>query len=403
MVIFEAVTLFCWLFLPVFPSPFNDVEIVVQGLMNVESWLFFSSATFTPFFVVLLMFSWVVYLLRMFFKSLVRRPVRLSLKVGERTVLLDNILDIHRVFERMCASTNISSKCSTLLFVVSVVLALVVAVYPYPPGLNPTGRFVGVDAPYYSEWIMDMDAYGTLSGAFSHAFSQVSDRPLSLFLMYLGWKTVGLSALETAQFMPVLFNPLLVLATYLFMRCAGFDSWLASLTSLFTTFSFHLTVGMYGALLSNWISLVFFYLFLGFLFWSLRKRSWRLLGMATVLQIALLFVHAYTWEMTMGILAVFFLMVFVKRLWNRGEVWEVNMGFVVLAMNFLVNVTRNFVLGLDPVSVGVAKVAQQHLFLFNIEVFWQVLGSSLGHKMGISFMNPLLLFFSLHWRVGCCF
>jgi hypothetical protein len=318
--------------------------------------------------------------------------MRFTFKVGTRKSNHDNLsVYLHSALDSISDSGKTGSRRYILILAISVALASSIALYPYMPGLNPSGRFVGVDTKTYVGWLTEMDKAGNPWNVLSYSFSNFSERALSLFLMYLSWKAFGTSG-RFVQFLPVLLGTLLVLATFFFMRKAGLNPWTASLISLFSAFSLHVTVGMYGGFLSNWTGLVFFYLFLGFLFWSLRKRSWLLLAIAIPFQVCVLFAHVQTWWMTMGILAVFSLMSFLSWLQNRRNALHVVMIFAVLTVNVLVNFARNLTMSTSPTRSEVVLIAQQSLSLANLQAFWQNVGIVLNKEMGIPFLNPLLLF-----------
>jgi hypothetical protein len=400
LVLFEAVSLACWLLVPFFPSVFNPrAEGLVSSVLNSESWLFYFSAALAPVFVVFMMLSWVPRLfvwLGEVYTNRQRKRIHGVLALGGRKISFDKLLT------RMNSALNMafepathSSKRHWLVLALSIALVLSIAAYPYLPGVNPAGKTVGADVEVYAAWLTDIDKQGSLSNAFSYVFFNFSDRPLSLSLMYFGWKALPVSALQSVELWFFLLGPLLVLATFFFTRKAGFNFWAASIASLFAGFSFHVTVGMFGGFISNWIGLLFLYLSLGFLFWSLREGSWGLLLVAAVFQVALLFAHSFTWLMFIGSLGVFSLVGFVKWLRNRSGGSEPKMVVTALVMNVAVYFGRNLVLSAGPVSASVVQVFEQNVSLSFIQSFWLILNRSVSAEMGISFMNPPVFFLAL--------
>jgi hypothetical protein len=397
-VVFESLCLVFRVLLPFFPSLYGDSGKLSGALLDAESGLFFSSAALAPLFVAGLMFSWVllacIWLGEAFF-SIGKKGARFAIRIGGEKVAVEKLLSsLESMFEQPFHRVTGQPKRWLWVLALSVTLASLIAIYPYLPSLNSNGRPVGADIPAYVKWLKEIDGNGTgtLWDAFSRASLLERDRPLSLFLMYLGLKTFGISNWQTIQFLPVLLSPLLVLSTFFFMREAGFSSWTASMAGLFTAFSFHITMGIYGGFLSNWVGLICFYSSLGFLFWSMKKGSWRALAPAIVLQIALLLSHTFTWWMNIGILAVFLLMSLVNWLRIRGQTQDVKMVFAVLAANGLAYLTRNLIAGINPATLEVVQLSQQNFSLLSINYFWETLNRSLWSTMGITLMNPLLLF-----------
>jgi len=395
LVVFEAVSFACWLLIPFFPSVFNTHEgSFVSAVLNSEAWLFYSAAVLAPILVVLMMFSWVPRLLVWLGEVYAGRrgqKSRLVFTVGIRKLSVGRPLAYMRSALSMAFEpVKESSKRRWLILALSAVLAFSIEVYPHLPAVNPSGRTMGVDVKAYATWLTDMNNSGSLSNAFSFAFFNLTDRSLGVFLMYLGWKVLGVSVVQAVEFLPLLLSPLLVLATFFFMRKSGFNFWAASLASLFAAFSFHATAGTFGGFLSNWLGLLFVYLSLGFLLWSLRELSWLLLGISVGLQIALLFVHLYTWEVIIAVLAVFFSIDLVKWVRSRRENGEIRMIFVCLSVNVPARLVSSVILGVALGSVGTATISGESLSLFHFQNFWSILGHSLWRELGISFMNPLL-------------
>jgi hypothetical protein len=149
---------------------------------------------------------------------------------------------------------------------------------------------------------------------------------------------------------------------------------------------------MFGGFFSNWVALIFLYLAWGFLFWSLKGNSWSLLGAATFLQVGVLFAHMETWEMTIGIGAVFFLIALARSMASKGGFLETKMMFVFLAANVAAAVARSVALRNSVSFVEAAQLSQAHLSWAFAGDFWRNLNVTLQMEMGISFVNPLMLF-----------
>jgi hypothetical protein len=386
-VVFESFSFFCRLGRVVLGQ--NGMWLL---LLNIESQMFFSSlAAIAPFFALLWMFSWLIWPSKVFLRPYATRIHR-DTKAGRKKSFFDEFVKtIRSALDKAFRPVGCGLD-SKMLMVASFVLVIIVTVSPYMPSLNSSGKFVGVDIPYYKRQLMELDLFDDFYGIAHRVFFQSPDRPLSLSLLFLGWKLTWFSAGQAVQFSPILLGLLLVLATYFFVRQAGFNGFYASLTMLFTGASYHVTVGMYGGLLANWISLVFLYLFLGFVFAGLKKGSWRFCAIALVFQSLLLFSHANTWGMSIGILGVFFLVLFLERLIKHDNSLRPLMLLVILIVGISLNILRNLALGVGLSTVEAAGVGESRVSLANIRNLWQTLILSLGSEMGISFMNPIMLF-----------
>ena len=396
LVTFEAVTLAGWLTVPLFPSLNVHEESLVSAILNSEAWLFYSTSMLAPVFVVLMMFSWTPRSL-LWLRRLMPRPRQkgnqLTLTVGTGRLTANSVFaHVNSVLDMAFKPDDAHSKRYWPILALSVVIAFSIAVYPSLPGVNPSGKIIGADTSVYAAWLTDMDGHGSLLSVYQYVFFSFSDRSLSLFLMYLGWKASTISALQATLLLPMLLAPLLVLATFFFMRGAGFNFRAASLASLFTAFSFHITAGMFGGFLSNWIGLIFLYLSLGCFFQSLKKRSWNLLGAAAALQVALMLSHVYTWLMLVGALMLFLAIICVSWLKKRGDASEVKMAFAALTANILAYAVRNLASGAALTPSDVAAVSQETMSLSFLQSFWWILNRSITEYLGISLLNPLLFF-----------
>jgi len=138
--------------------------------------------------------------------------------------------------------------------------------------------------------------------AVSYAFFTLSDRPLSVLLMFGAHRITGFSSLTVLKFMPLLLGPFLILAMFYFMLEATGDWTVSSLAALLAAFSYPVTVGMLGGLFSNWIGLIAVYLFSGLMMRSMRMRSWRWGFLTALTLVSVLFTHAYTWGLLIGVL-----------------------------------------------------------------------------------------------------
>jgi hypothetical protein len=403
LVVFELSCFVGWLMVPFSNAGEGETGGFLFALLNFESSVFFYSAFLAPVLLVGLLFSW-VFRLPGAVLDLVGRHVHIETQGHGRKASVDRFLGgLHSAFESMFDDRHVGSIRPVLVLIFAIVLSFLITVYPYLPGLNRHAQPVGVDIPYYVGWLTDMNKQGSPWAAFSFAFFNISDRPVSLFLMFLGLRAFGVSDWQVVKFLPMLVGPLLVLTTYFFLRKTGFSSWAASFGSLFAAFSLHVTVGMYGGFFSNWVALLLWYLSLGFLFYSLLKESYRLLAPAIVFQIALLFAHAYTWVMFLGIGAVFFLLVLFKWFKNRTGVFEAKVVFIALMVNIAAGIVRSLVLGAGVFASDVVVVTQSEISIPYIWTFWRVLGKTLGIDLGISPLNPLLYFLGFLGGVALCF
>lgn len=381
----EALSLARWILYPLYPSvPFRDLSWQV---VHLETQLFYIPAGLASILLVITMFSWVAIPVGRYLRS-----IRLRVKIGRRVVEVDG-RSMSR-FEPRGGLETFGRGSSVLVLMCSIGLACLYALYPYFPSLNPEGRYVGIDIPAYAQWVQRMGD-GDWSNALSYAFFSISDRPLSLLLMYGVWRVTGFSTLTVARFMPLLLCPLLILAAYYFMREATGISVTSSFAAFFTAFSYPVTVGIFAAVLSNWMGLIEVYLFSGLLLRSVREGSWRLGFLAVLTMVSLLFTHAYTWGMLMGVLGVYALLLMVKGLRGKSSWLEFKIVVAIMAVNIVVDAARNYILGSVGAATEVMSVATTRLALEFLGRFWSISTFTIQRSMVGLYMNPPILSLAL--------
>jgi len=391
LVVFEAVSLVCWLALP-FSSLFPNEQWkdAVSLFLSNETGLFFSLQQLAPILLATLLVTGGIGLLGLVLSFLKKRP-RLVLRLSSSKKGVDVLAGLRSSLDDVFDPSGTSSRRWVLVLALSVLMVSCVAIYPYLPGLNPNGRLVGADDPVYVKWLAEMGKNGT-SSIFAQALFNLPSRSLSVVLMYLGWKASGVSIEQFFQVLPLFLGLMLVLVTFFFARKAGFNSWAASFVALFTAFSFQVTVGMYGGFFSNWVCLIFLYLTWGFLFWSMRIGSWGLLGAATLFQVCVLFAHLETWEMSIGIAAVFLAITFARSLVRKSGFLDAKMMLAFLVAGVAAGIARSIVSGNNLAFTHATELSEAHLSGAFVWEFWRILNRTLLSEMGISFTNPVMLF-----------
>jgi len=381
LIFLEFLTFVCWLLLG-----FLGANDIYAGLLNLESCFFYASSSLAPLFTSLLMFSWLPILA---FTSFLKGRFKQSL--NPKAAFPDKVSIFARLtLERAVKPTPLDRHCG-FIAVFSLLSILLTTTYPYLPALNPSGKFVGVDIPFYEKALVELRGLGSFQDVVSAAFVHYQDRPLSILLLFFMWRLTWLSPLEAAQFSPVILGLTLVLCTFLFARLFRFNMFSASLTMLFTSFSFHVTVGMYGGFVANWVAVIFLYGFWGFTFAALKKGAWSCLTPTVALQGLLFFSHANTWAMCMGVVLVLLLLFLLERISKGGDGFKCQILFTILFCGVLLNTVRNSLLNVSLERVEAAEVAKTGISLENLQMFWHILNVSLFSYKGTSFMNPPLL------------
>ena len=371
LVIVEVSALICWFIFPFAP------ELGQMGackyIVDLETKMFLLTASLAPVFTLLFLFSWTT---KPFFPryNILRR--------------------LHTVFTQGNNSPKnvYMKKAIPLLLLASpVILSFLVALYPFAPRLNANMNPIGVDFPFYEELLKksaNQDFFSVITGF----FFELPDRPLSLFLMYFVKCASGLPASTVVQFSPLILAPALVAAAYFFMHETKTLIHASLLAAFLAVFSFHVTVVMYGFLLSNWMALIGSYLFMGFYFSSIQKKSYTRRAVALLLSISLLFTHSWTWGMSIGVLAVYLLLTMIHHRKNLTAIrFESRLLIILILINVAVCVTRNYILGLSAGNFEALRLVQNTVSVGALESFGHDLLYTLFHTMYGLFVNPMAL------------
>jgi len=262
-------------------------------------------------------------------------------------------------------------------------------------GLNVDTRPIGVDAPFYEESLTKSASDDFLS-VLANFFFTHPDRPLSLLILHVAKCVSGLSALTVVQFSPVVLGPVLVLAVYFFMKEVNSQSCMPLLASFLSVSSFHILVGLYGFFLSNRMALIELYLFMGLFFGSVRRKSHLRMIAAILLSVSLLFTHSWTWGMAIGVLFTYLIITIIFKRERLGESrFESRYLLIVILVNVLAGVTRNYVLGRVVGDFETVNFAQETVSMGALVFLWENLMYTFLHTMYGFFVNPLALFLAV--------
>jgi hypothetical protein len=371
LVTIEASALICWFIFPFAPnlSQMGTCKYIV----DLETKMFLLAGSLAPVFTLLLLFSWISKPFFPRYNSL----KRLRILFTQGTNRPKNV-HVKRVFP-------------LLLLACPIILSFLVTLYPFAPTLNVNMKPIGVDFPAYEEWLTKPMNEG-FSSAITGFFFEHPDRPLSLFFMYLAKSASGLTASTVIQFSPLILAPVLVSAVYFFMRETKTLSHASLFAAFLAVFSFQVTVVMYGFLLSNWMALIELYLFMGFYFSSRKKKSYCRMVVTFLLSITLLFTHSSTWGMSTGVLAAYLLLTIIHHRKNLTATrFETRFLIILILVNVLVCIARNYVLGLSAGHFETVRLAQNTVSLGALESFGHDLLYTLFHTMYGLFVNPVAL------------
>jgi hypothetical protein len=240
-----------------------------------------------------------------------------------------------------------------LLLVVAVSLALLVALIPYRPTLNPTMIPVGVDAHFYIDYVNQMLGKSPAAAiSYAMGFAWEGSRPLLLVPMYLTAATGLVSATQTYEALPAILGPLLAVSTFIFVREGYKNEKIAAVASLFSVLSFNTTVGLWAGFYANWLALSETYLFLTVFLKFSKTPSMPRFTLLALLSFSILLTHPWTWAIVLAVTALFTLI----GLREERNVTLAKALLVLLAVNIFLEVAKSQIFGGLTVSQDSAPI-----------------------------------------------
>lgn len=388
IMIIEILSIVCLSLYPFNPHLPQDRSL--WRFVELENQIFQVPSTLIMIIFTLTLLSWITKPLWAAIKSFPKWGTSISRKISK----LGSLLPSNRESDSK-HTEGWKSKCSVIILGGSMAFTIFYILYAFVLAGGLTENV---------SWSWDMGNYvrmlneiGGQEGAHpaSYAFFNFPDRAVSLLFMYSAWQITGSSVWTVVKFAPMLLAPLLSLAVFFFTRQAIGDSFDSSLAALFTVFSFHIVVGFGVAYLSNWMALIILYLSSGFLYKSLRRGSWKWMALAASTLILLLFTHAHTWVMLMGVLVVFAIILGVEWFRGNGSLFGLKAVGVTIAINLSADLIKNLLLSATiAVASETTQVGLQGLAWQNISQFWSTAYSTF-HSWSGFYNNPTLLLFAL--------
>ena len=261
---------------------------ILRDFKYYDMLFFYAFYLLNPFFLMVFLFSWVLLPLTNDFREELK-----DIKIKTSSKWVDLILNKHVEYVGLTIG---------LLYAVLLGSSL------YFPWLNPTGKYVGVDAIIrYHPHLMKM-----VKGA-GLRFALSSDRPLFYAVTYFLAKKFGV--VRVVKLMPLACCIFFILATYIFAKVLFKDNKkLVALTTLLTPFSINTTMAIFAGLYTNWTAYSVGFIALALILKSEEKLF--LLPLGILLLLANVLIHPYQACVIIGSFAVYTLLLtndFIKR------------------------------------------------------------------------------------------
>jgi hypothetical protein len=275
-----------------------------------------------------------------------------------------------------------SRKTLAVALFLSSATAVFVACYSFVH--LPVSTLVGADSAFYYDSLKEMAQKGPLV-----AFEK--DRPLFNLLMYFFGNVTASSPEIVVRIMPVVLALCLCLAVFWFVRVGTKNDQLALISSVFSSFSFQMSVGVFAYFAANWLAIVEIFVLLVFLLKSLEQHALRYLLLSMIAGIAVLLTHPYTWYVLMAILLAYLVWTFLER--KSTKTFDIKGLSLFLAVNLVFFV----IYAMTPAGRGVSgsqtifSSATSNAQILDLSYLLNGLSAMVQLYVGGLFGNPLLL------------
>jgi hypothetical protein len=349
------------------------ISLGMFRFMNYAYILFILFCSLSPFLLVLLLFSLPIKLLT---KRLVNKISTLEIQ-----------LPPYRIRTR--------TKILYLSFFVA--LSIILGFIPHQSSLNPDNHLIGADTDDYIRWVDKLEKSGSTDILLKQAFLSIGggDRPLTLFFLWLTAKILPFEHSFTIDRQSLVLSPLLVLVVFFLARELTSNDIVSLLAAFLTVVSFQTLVGIYSGYYANWVALIVGYLSFVFAFKYLKKPSKSNLVVYSILIVAILFSHVYTWTVLVAVTILFLLVVLKLNYYRRKSALFL---LLIIFGSIVVDVSRMALTGSSAgieQDINVAKTQKAGLGQFSQR--WYNVINTIHFHFGSIFSNFFFFALGLYW------
>lgn len=363
--------------------PFLSQPEIVEWFRLTQSQVSSVWEVLNPLVVTLLMFSWMILIVKLEKVSRMINAIRARLSFPKAPL-----------FSKENGNLGMAIPHARIILLFSILLSIFLAVYSYSPRLNPTGRPLSVDVEAYVNIMSNMTSLPTPMASIEWAFRK-QERTIYLLSLYLLNGVFNAEMESIVKYSPVFISPILVLSVYLFVKQGTGDGVIASLSAFFTACSINTVVGMAAGFFANWLALGMAYLAFMFLlrFFEKRRRTYFLFS--AILFISVLFTHSWTWMLLMGVLIAHIVITLLRALLLR-ENHDVKLEAIPIASMVLINILFDLFRSLmldrsSGTSIGYTTATNYGVSFSNLLILNQNLSYALRHYV-LGFSNSFLIF-----------
>jgi hypothetical protein len=307
----------------------------------------------------------------------------------------------HSSYNRNASLIRKNTSRNTILCLLPLLaLSSGVALIPYQPALNEDDRLVGVDTDQYTLWISNLtESSNQGSGKILRQLFSVEggDRPLSLFFMFLAAKITNSEDIShMIDRSPVLLAPMLVLSVYFLTRQLISNYTTPFLAAFLTAISSQVLIGIFAGFYANWVALIIGYFCLGYFFKFLKDPRKPILAMFSILLIATLFAHVYTWTIISLCASVFLILLILYRTTDYSRK-AIILILIVIASSAVIDISKSLITSSPSGVLRNLELSNVHLGAGEYARRWETLAFAVNSGLGGILGNSVVLLLGLYW------
>jgi hypothetical protein len=351
-------------------------------------------------------------------------PVKVLFKGVSRLLKIDFKQDI----DRQAHSNNhelytisrrqLSKQTKIGLLSLAMILSVILVLIPQHPSINRENQDIGVDTHYYVTWVEELAKSKSLSDFVYQSFiqqGQDGDRPFSLIFIFMVYQVSGQGNLrEVIEHLPIILAPGIVLAFYFLTLEIARNERIALIAAFLGAVSIHTLGGIYAGFYANWLALIVGYISIVFFFEYLRSNHRSYIIIFSLLLIAVLFFHVYTWTILTLVTGIFLLAILLvqntRKKKNNNNNFNNNNNYYYFPNRRIIwllifSILPSIVIDVAKVSLtnssgGLERdieLAQTFLRIQQFDWQWQVFHTTIYHGLGGVFSNSIILIPAILW------
>jgi hypothetical protein len=291
-------------------------------------------------------------------------------------------------------------KRKSIIFYLSIIifLSIIISLIPHLDTINRDNQIIGTDTKYYIGLLKSLADSSNTGQLLYNAFASISggDRPFSLlFFFTFSFISYPDNFSKTLESLPLILGPILVICTYILTVKITRDHYTSLFASLIVIPS-HILIGVYGGLYSNWLSLVWQYLAILFLFRIIDDPKRFNFFVFSILLILLILSHAQTWNIFLYVLGLFLIVEFFfinKRLDKKILLYI----FFTILPSVIIDIIRMLVLDTSGIKQEMGFALQRDVGIHGLSTIWHNLIATTHLTLAGQIANPIILLLVIYW------